>query len=238
MSRPEPPGLDPLLNGLLSALPAQEQGELLPHLEPVHLAAAMVLHQPGQAISDVYFPTSCVLSVLTVPVEGGGIETGLVGREGIAGLPIFLETDRSPALCIVQIAGQALRMTVDAFRAHIGPNTTLRQLLLRYTQFFLGQVAQSAACNAVHLVEPRLCRWLLMLRGRIEGDQFPLTQEFLASMLGVRRASVSVVARGLRDRGLIEYTRGQLTILDRIGLEGSSCECFRAVEAEWSRLFG
>jgi CRP-like cAMP-binding protein len=237
MRRSDAPGQVPA-NLLLASLPAQECAALLSRLEPVSLPARTVLSEPGQPISHVYFPTAGVLSLLAVRSRGEAIEAGVVGREGFAGLPVFLGTDCSTGLSLVQIPLQALRMGAREFRSHVGRDSSLHHLLLRYTHFLLCQVLQSVACTASHAVEKRLCRWLLLVHDRAGTEQFSLTQEFIAAMLGVRRASVSEVAGGLQEKGLIHYRRGQLRILDRAGLEKSACECFRLVQDEWHRLFG
>jgi CRP-like cAMP-binding protein len=238
MSRSDAPGLVPALNGLLAALPEGEHAALLPHLEPVSLPARTVLHRPEQLIPHVYFPTAGVISLLAVPARGGGVEVGVIGREGFAGLPVFLGADCSTGLCVVQIPLVALRMTADDFRSRVGRDSLLHSLLLRYTHFLLCQVSRSLACGATHSIGQRLCRWLLLVHDRVDADQFPLTQDFIAKMLGVRRASVSEAAAALQERRLIDYRRGRVSILDRKGLERAACECFRLVQAEWDRLFG
>lgn len=216
--------------------PAGCTNRLLPHLEPVPLAFQAVLHQPDQAIEHVYFPTSGVVSVLT-PADGKatGVEIAVVGWEGVAGLPVFLGVATTPARAVVQVPGEALRMPADDFRARAGRGP-LHALLLRYTHAFLAQVAQATACNSLHPVGKRLCRWLLMVQGRVGTDHFPLTHEFLAALLGVRRASVTEAAQGLQRAGLVRYRRGELTVLDRRGLESASCNCHRVIQAELDRV--
>jgi CRP-like cAMP-binding protein len=225
-------------NRLLAALPRREYGRLLPHLESVPLPSRAVLHQPDEPIRHVYFPTGGVVSLLTSLEGGRGVEVGVVGREGMAGLAVFLGVEGTPARAVVQVPGEALRMRAEDFRAHVGRDTRLHDLLLRYTHAFLAQVAQSVACNARHPVARRLCRWLLLVHSRAGTDRFPLTHEFLAAMLGVRRASVTEAAGWLQEAGLIRCGRGQLTVLDRNGLESNSCGCHRVVEAELDRVPG
>ena len=224
-------------NGLLAALPADERDALLPHLEPVSVPIRTVLHEPGEPISHVYFPTTGVVSLLSVPAGGDGVEAGVIGREGFVGLPVFLGTDRTTGRCVVQVPLQALRMTSANFRSEVKRDGSLHALLLTSALYFLlCQVSQSLAQASPTPSNSGLCRWLPSHIDRTGGGRFP-THEFLANMLGVRRASVSEVAAGLQDRGLIRYSRGQVNVLSRAGLEQSSCECFQVIQAEWDRLF-
>lgn len=154
------------------------------------------------------------------------------------GIPLLLGVDQTPAETVVQVPGKCLRMKVDVFRDEVPPGSPLHKLLLRYTQALINQIAQTAGCNRLHSVEERACRWLLLSHDRVDSDQFPMTQEFLAQMLGVRRASVSVVAAILQKAGLIRYHRGSMTILDRQGLEDGSCECYQVLKQEYTRLLG
>jgi CRP-like cAMP-binding protein len=238
MRRSAAPGPDATRNRLLASLPAEEFGRLLPYFEGVSFPAQTRLSEPGEPIRHVYFPTAGVISLLAIKPPNGGIEAGVVGPEGFAGLPVFLGTDQSTGLSVVQLPLQAVRMDSDDFRALVSRDGSLHALLLRYTHFFLCQVSQSLACCAGHAVEKRFCRWLLMLHDRAESDEFPLTHEFMANMMGVRRASVSEVAAGLQAKGFIQYERGRLTLLDRAGLERAACACFRVIRTEWDRLFG
>jgi CRP-like cAMP-binding protein len=225
-------------NRLLRALPQKDYERLAAKLERVTLGFKQVVYEPNAPIGHVYFPLSGVISLLTVMDEGGPVEVATVGREGMVGLPVFLGDGEVPGRAFAQIAGDALRMEADDFRAearHPGP---LQRLLLRYTQALLTQVAQSAACNRLHSVEERCARWLLQTQDRVRADQFPLTQEFMAQMLGVRRATVNVAAGILQKAGFITYTRGRITILDRPGLESASCECYAIIKADSTRLLG
>jgi CRP-like cAMP-binding protein len=169
--------------------------------------------------------------------EGGTVEVGTAGREGMAGLPVFLGVRRSSIRATVQIPGVAARMDAELFAQLATADGPLHRAMLRYTDAFLTQVAQTAACNGAHLVEQRCARWLLMTHDRVEGDEFPLTHEFLAFMLGVRRAGVTLAMRALQDAGLVSYTRGRVTITDRAGIERASCECYRTVRLHFERLF-
>ncbi|HTU19777.1 MAG TPA: Crp/Fnr family transcriptional regulator [Gemmataceae bacterium] len=229
----------PASNRLLTALPRREYKRLLPHLECVPLSYKAVLHEPGGPIKHLYFPLSGMLSLLSVrDGQGGCIEVGVVGREGMVGLPFFLGTRMAITQSLVQLAGEALRIRANKFRRLIGSQSKLHKVLLRYTHVRLMQATQWVACNSLHPVEKRLCRWLLTVHDRASGDCLPLTHKLLAAMLGVRRASVTEAARRLRRAGLIDYGGGQLTILDRNGLEGAVCGCYHAVRAEQLRLLG
>lgn len=237
MPRSVVPGGVPPVNRLLAALPGGEYNRLLPRLEPVSLEFRTTLYRPGEPIEYVYFLTQGAISVLT-PVDGEdtGIDVAVVGREGMAGLPVFLGMRATPARAVVQVPGAALRMAAGDFQARAGRSGPLHKLLLRYTHAFLAQVAQATACNSQHSLTKRLCRWLLLVQGLAKTDHFPLTHAFLAAILGVRRASVTEAAQGLQRAGLVRYGRGELTVLDRPGLEGVSCSCHRVVQAELDRV--
>jgi CRP-like cAMP-binding protein len=225
-------------NQLLSALPTEEYKRLLPNLEFVSLNFKQIIYAPDGPIDYVYFPNSGIISLVNVTEDGRTVEAGMVGKEGMAGIPVFLGADKMPCLAISQVVGEAVRMKADVFKREVTPGTSLYNLLLRYTQALLNQISQSVACNCLHPVEGRLCRWLLMCQDRVRSNQFMLTQELLAQMLGVRRASVSEVAATLQKAGLIRYSRGKITILDRERLEASCCECYRVVKQEFDRLLG
>jgi CRP-like cAMP-binding protein len=217
----------------LAALPVAEYERLRPYLETVPLALRDILYGADQAIPHVYFPLTGVLSLISRAEDQiEGVEVGVVGREGAAGLPVFLGGATATARCVVQIPGQALRMRSEVFRTNVGRDSALHGLLLRYTHAFLTQVAQSVVCTTRHPVEQRLARWVLAIRARAGMNQFPLTHEFLAAMLGVRRATISVAARAFQKAGLIRYGRGQMTVLQPRGLERAACECHRIVQAE------
>ncbi|MBD2534751.1 Crp/Fnr family transcriptional regulator [Nostoc flagelliforme FACHB-838] len=205
-------------------------------MEVVPLEFKQHLYLRNQPIEYVYFLNYGVASMLTVLTDGSAIEVATVGNEGMVGLPVFLGADRIPGECFIQVPGYGLRMRVDAFKTHVTASSRLHDLLQRYTQGLFNQIAQSAACNRLHSIEERLCRWLLMTADRVETNSFPLTQEFLSKMLGVNRSSVSLSASVLQRAGLISYVRGQMTILDRDGLEATTCECYQVVKAEFERL--
>lgn len=223
-------------NRLLAALPPHEYDRLAPRLEHVALTSRAVLLEPGAPIAHVYFPASGVMSLLAQFHEGS-IEVGVVGQEGAIGLPLALGVDEARHRALVQVPGEALRMRAADFRKYVRPGSPLHALLLRYTDVFLTQLSQSAGCNALHAVEERMCRWLLLVHSRVGTPRLPITHAFLAAMLGVRRASVTEVAGRLQDAGLIRSGRGQITLLNLPGLESAACECFRTVQAELERLF-
>jgi CRP-like cAMP-binding protein len=225
-------------NRLLARLPKDEFQRILPSLVPVTLAFKRVLNEPGSSFDYAYFLNEGVVSQLTVMEDGSGIEVATIGREGIVGVSILFGIDTSSSRLVVQVPGTALRMTAAVLRAETRGDTSLRRLLFLYNGAFLTQVAQAVGCNGLHSVARRCCRWLLMTHDRVPGDAFPITHDFLAQMLGVRRSSVTEVLKPLHEDGLIRYHRGNMTVLDRQGLEAASCECYRIVQDEFQRLFG
>lgn len=227
---------DAIPNRLLAALPQEEYLRLLSLMEPVPLDLKRVLYAPNEPIDHVYFVNKGVVSLVNIMENGEIVEIATVGNEGMVGLPVFLGADRIPGEAFAQVPGDAMRMKANVFKDKVTPGSPLHNLLQRYTQALFNQIAQSASCNRMHSIEERLCRWLLMTRDRVDSDTFPLTQEFLAQMLGVRRASVNTVASIIQKAGLIQYSRGKMKILNREGLEGSSCECYGTVKAEYDRL--
>jgi CRP-like cAMP-binding protein len=222
----------PLANRLLAALPRKEYRRLLPDLEPVTLTFGDVLFDPGERLSHVYFPDNSIISLLSAVDGRELLEVGLVGNDGMAGLPVFLGVSESRSRGLVQGAGDAMRMKAAPLRREVSGGGPLHDLLLRYTHSLLTQVSQSAACNRFHLVNARLARWLLMTHDRVEGDEFRQTQEFLSHMVGVRREQVTLAAGALQKQKLISYSRGHIRILDRAGLEAVSCKCYEAVKDE------
>ncbi len=216
-------------NRLLAALPAADYARILPSLTVVPLKLKDILHRPGEPIRDVYFPGGGFCSMLTVLEDGRMVEIATVGREGVIGVSAVL--DGAPVTSAAMVQGETdicYRMTVDAFRREIGRRGAFHELMTHFTQALFGFVAQSTACNALHSVEQRLARWLLLAQDRMESDEFPLTQEFVAMMLGASRPTVTVVAGTLQKAGLIKYRHGHVTIVDRENLEAASCECYRA----------
>lgn len=224
-------------NGLLSALPRAEYERLSRHLELVRLVPGKILYNVGDAVRYAYFPKGGMICLLSTTEDGRTIEVGIVGNEGMAGIPIVLRSDAAPYQVIVQLAGNALRISGNALREECNRGGKLQDLLLRYTHAMLVQVAQSAACNSFHTVKERLCRRLLVSRDRVQTDTIHLTQEFLSHMLGVQRTSVTQIASALQKEGLIRHSRGRVTILDRRGLEVASCECYRRVREGISNSF-
>jgi len=224
-------------NRILDALPPKEYERLLPALSPVSLELKRLLLEPGTAIDTVYFPVGAVVSLLTTMDDGSAVEVATLGNEGIVGVPVFLGAQAMGARDFyqVQVPGHAVAMDTAAFLESTGRDP-LRGLVQRYAQALFSQVTQQVACNGLHSVEERCSRWMLLTHDRVGGDEFPLTQEFLAQMLGVRRASVTVAAGILQRAGFIRYVRGRVAIVDRDGLENASCECYRIIRSEFDRL--
>lgn len=225
-------------NRLLLALPSQALELLLPDLHRVEMQFRSTLTLPDTPIERVYFPESGWLSLLVPMDEGNSAEVGLIGREGMAGLPLLYGVDRSAMETYVQSAGNALVMEARAFRRAISDNAPLRELLLRYAFTLNMQVTMTAACNGHHMLEERLARWLLMSHDRVDGDEYAMTHEFMSLMLGVRRAGVTVAASALQKAGMIRYEQGWITMLDRTGLEASACDCYSKVQSEFRRVLG
>jgi CRP-like cAMP-binding protein len=225
-----------LRNALLARLARSELEKISPDLEPVEMPFKKVVCEPGEAIRHVYFMTKGVLSMVNEPNPGEVVEFATIGREGMFGVPVLLGTTSIPSRAVVQVPGEALRMSVANFRRGIERSSDLNKLLLRYTMALLNQIAQITSCNRLHEVQERCARWLLQTHDRLESDSFPLTHEFLAQMLGVHRPTVTVAAGMLQKAGLIDYTRGVLRVVDRKGLEQASCTCYRLINGEYERL--
>jgi CRP-like cAMP-binding protein len=222
----------PITNRLLAILPKHEYQRLLPQLEHVALTFAEVIYEPGASMRHVYFPNDSIVSLVAEVADSATLDVGLVGNEGMAGISVFMGVNTSRNRAVVQGAGSALRMKSATLRkeaTHVG---SLHRLLHRYSQSLMAQASQSVACNRFHRVSARLARWLLMTRDRLGADEFRMTQEFMSDRLGVRREGVTVAAGALQKDQLISYSRGQVMILNRIGLEAVSCECYRIIKDE------
>ena len=217
-------------NHVLAAVPRQAYRRMLPSLEPVELIYGQVLYEPLGPIRHVYFPLDCLVSLLTAVDERRTLEVGMVGSEGMVGMPMALGIGVSAVRALVQGGGTALRMTAAHFRAELKNNQPLQRALFRYNHLLMAQISQTAACNRFHEAEARLARWLLMTSDRLQTNEFTLTHEFLAHMLGVRREGVTKAASALHRKKIIDYTRGKITILNRNGLEGVACTCYGIVK--------
>ena len=225
-------------NLLLRAIPADEYARLLPHLQPFALEPMQLLAERNDAIPHVHFPETGIVSLLSRLDDGTLIENGTVGCEGMAGLPLLLGVEWTPVVITGQVPGLSRRVDAATFRALLPTLPALETLLRRYAVYFMAQVSQSLACNSAHTVEQRCARWLLMTHDRVPGDQFTLTHDVLAQMLAVRRAGVSVAADAMRTRGLIQYSRGRITVTDRAGLEAVACECYGMVRQQRDAIIG
>jgi CRP-like cAMP-binding protein len=215
-------------------LEAAEYTRLLEDAETVELELRTVLYEGNAPITHVFFLGRGVASIIAPVGDGASVEVGTVGNEGLVGLPLLFGVDREPAKAFIQVAAGGVRVTAAAFQAAVAESAPLRALFLRYAQSYLSQVSQSSACNRAHSIEERCARWLLMTHDRVEADEFPLTQEFLALMLGVRRAGVTVAAGVLQKAGFIEYTHGRIKIVDRPGLENAACACYQIIRDSYN----
>lgn len=226
----------PIVNRLLCGLPLKERNKILNSCELVDLAFGAVLGMPNDPIHHVYFPLSGFISLVTTLTGHQPLEMGLVGNEGMLGVTLVLGVNTVPMRSVVQGAGSALRMTATQFRRELQDSPTLLQILNRYVYVSMLQLSQTAACTHFHEIEPRLARWLLLTHDRAHADHFHLTHQFLADMLGVRRSGVTIAAGALQQRKLIHYTRGEIRILNRSGLEAASCECYAVQRHDYEQL--
>jgi CRP-like cAMP-binding protein len=222
-------------NAILAGLPGKERARLLAKSELVGLPARTILSQMGEVIEFAYFLNSGVISIINVLSDGKSVEVGLTGKEGFVGLPLVVGYTTSPTRAIVQIEAAAYKISAQDLKKSLAACTVLKESLQRYSQELSVQAIQIAACNRLHEVDERLARWLLMSQDRVGNSTFPLTQEFISHMLGTRRASVTVAAGILQKAGLITYSRGQVTIKDRAGLEDASCECYKGINRQIER---
>jgi CRP-like cAMP-binding protein len=230
--------MDPSQNRLLALLPAQELDALRPHLQQVTLSYAQPLITPNKPIRHVYFPVTGLGSLVAMLEDGSSVEAGIVGREGMTGIPVILGADTTPMQTLVQIPGEGFRMETQVIKAEMERRGALHSIMHRYTHTLFVIASQSVACGRRHSIEARLCRWLLMSSDGIGSNDLAITQEFLATMLGVRRAGVTEAAMKLQEQGWIRYSRGFVRLLDRAALEGATCECYHIVRREYERLFG
>jgi len=227
----------PKQNHLLAALPATEFERLSPHLELVPMPLGEILYEPGGQLRHVYFPTTSIVSLLYVFADGASAESAVVGNDGILGISLFMGGETTPSQAVVQSAGYGYRLEAQLLKQEFHrPKSVLHLLLLRYTQALITQMTQTAVCNRHHSVEQQLCRWLLLSLDRLSSNELTMTQELIANMLGVRRESVTEAAVHLQAAGMILYSRGSITVLDRLKLEKKVCECYAVVKKEYDRL--
>lgn len=232
-----PPALvrDATANLLLSSLTPADFGRIAIELEPVPLTLRMIIYEPGANIEHIYFPTTGCVSMIHA-TDNGSVEVGTIGQEGLVGVPILLRACSEPTRALVQVEGAGYRIASRVFREIVDANDDMERIFLRYAMALFNQVAQSVACNRLHSLEQRCARWLLITHDRIEGDEFKLTQEFLSYMLGVHRPAVTLAAGVLQDAGFIRYSRGNIIIMNRLGLEGASCVCYQATRDDYAAL--
>ena len=227
---------EPKNNYLLAALPSECLARWLPDLEAVEMPLGQVLYESGMTLRHVYFPTTSIVSLLYVLENGSSAEIGVVGREGIVGISLFMGGGSTPSRAVVQSAGQGYRLPAAQLKVEFEQYGPAMHLLLRYTQALITQMAQTAVCNRHHTLDQQLCRWLLLSMDRLSGHELIMTQELIANMLGVRREGVTEAAIKLQNAGLIRYSRGRITVLDRPELENRCCECYAVVKKEYDRL--
>lgn len=228
----------PIENKILAALSPAEYQRLVPHLEQVTLSVKQVLYEASEPITHVYFPNQAIASLVCIQEDGSTVEAGMVSNDGMVGLPVIWGGNSTTTTAFIQVAGNGMRMKAELLKAEFKLGGELQSLLLRYTQALFTQVTQTAACNRLHTIEERLARWLLLISDHIPSNSFALTQEFLGQMLGCRRAGVTVAAGTLSRAGIINYKRGNITILNRSDLEDASCECYSIIKNEYERLLG
>lgn len=227
---------NPRQNHLLAALPADDLQRFSKKLKPVTLRLGEVLYESGSRQRAVYFPTTAIVSLLYTLADGASAEIAVVGHEGLIGVSLFMGGETTPSRAVVQSAGYAYRLSGKFLKEEFTLGGAMQHLLLRYTQALLTQMAQTAVCNRHHSVDQQLCRWLLLSLDRLAGNELVMTQELIANMLGVRREGVTEAAGKLQSAGLIRYSRGRITVLDRLGLEARTCECYGVVKKEFDRL--
>jgi CRP-like cAMP-binding protein len=230
------PGPDPRDNHILNALPVEERDRLFPHLKLVAMPLGLVLYESGETLRHIYFPTNSIVSLLYVMKDGASAEIAVVGNEGVIGVALFMGGETTPSRAIVQSGGSAYRLEGKRLKIEFNRHGQMLHMLLRYTQSLITQMAQTAVCNRHHSVNQQLCRWLLLSLDRLKSNELKMTQELIANMLGVRREGVTAAAGELQKLGVIRYSRGKITVLDRARLEQLSCECYGVVKQETDRL--
>jgi len=226
----------PQANGLLAALPAAAWARWRPMLEHVQMPLGQSIYESGRTLSHVVFPTTAIVSLLYVMENGASAEIGVVGREGVVGIALFMGGGSTPSRAVVQSAGEGWRLRASLMKQEFDQDPDVMHLMLRYTQALITQMSQTAVCNRHHTLDQQLCRWLLLSLDRLRGQELAMTQELIANMLGVRREGVTEAALKLQAAGLIRYARGRITVLDRPGLERRTCECYAVVKKEYDRL--
>lgn len=227
-----------LMNHLLAALPSDEFARLKPDLEPVSLALGQVIYESGEQLDYIYFPTTAIISLLYIMENGSTAEIGMAGNDGLVGIALFMGGSTTPNRAVVQSAGNAFRLRSKALKFEFNIGGIFQNILLRYTQYLMTQISQTAVCNRLHSVEQQLCRWLLINHDLLQTNKLIMTHDLIANMLGVRREGVSIAAGNLQKKKLIKYVRGTITMLDRPALENASCECYLVVKEEYDRLLG
>ena len=227
-----------LANHLLAALPAEEFAQLEPHLERVTFGLGDVIYESGEQLEHVFFPTTAIISLLYIMENGSTAEIGMTGNDGLVGVALFMGGSTTPNRAIVQSAGNAFRLGTKPLQIAFGIGGIFQSILLRYTQYLMTQISQTAVCNRLHSVEEQLCRWLLINHDLLQTNELVMTHELIANMLGVRREGVSIAAGHLQAKGLIKYVRGTITMLDRSALESAVCECYQVVKDEYDRILG
>ncbi len=225
-------------NYLLASLGGPEHDRIIQKLEPVTLKLGQVMHESGEAMEYVYFPTTAIFSLLCIMENGATAEIGVVGNDGILGVEMFMGGDTTTSRAVVQSSGHCCRMKAKDLKDEFTLGGPFQKLLLRYTQALIAQISQTAVCNRLHSLEQQLCRWLLLSHDRLDSDKLVMTHDLISNMLGVRREGVTLAAKKLVERNLIKSVRGTMTVIDREGLEDAVCECYEVVNAEYNRLLG
>lgn len=226
------------LNHLLAALPVEELDRLMPNLKPVSLKLGEVIYESGEQLESIYFPTTAIISLLYIMENGSTAEIGMAGNDGLVGIALYMGGSTTPNRAVVQSAGNAFELSSKALKYEFGLGGIFQNVLLRYTQYLMTQISQTAVCNRLHTVEQQLCRWLLINYNLLQTNKLIMTHDLISDMLGVRREGISIAAGNLQKKKLIKYVRGTITMLDPKGLEAVGCECYGVVKEEYDRLMG